>query len=422
MGDRLAVDVSRASDDARRALAALGVSPAESLPPAASAFQLTALPARFDDFISATAALQHELARSYQHLSAVFEITERFSTEQDPQRIETDLLARYGVMLEADAVYVVSGRRCTLTYGESRGDLPIETIRSLSKTPAGAVSRETSEELTRTLARTFAGAHVLLGRLVAGEDDAKLVIALRDAGRTAFDATDRLASETVLVYGGQILRNLAMVRRLELSALQTVSALANAIDARDRYTHGHSRRVGWLARRVGAEIGLTESRLQELEWAGLLHDIGKIGVSESVLNKPGKLTDDEFEHVKSHTRLGYEVLRPVSSLEAIAEAALFHHENYDGSGYPTGLRGAEIPLVARILRVVDTFDALTSTRAYRSGLSIEAALKVVARGAGGATEPQLTWVFVGLLRRMLRERPPDFVREFGHLLEASGAA
>src|SRR5262249_19517059 len=158
-----------------------------------------------------------------------------------------------------------------------------------------------------------------------------------------------------------------MRRRLERSALETVCALATVIEARDPYTSGHSERVAWLARMTGELLGLSAADVQELEWAGRLHDVGKIGIAERSLNKIEKLTDIELEQIKQHPRLSYEMLRPVSSLGAsLLEAVLHHHEDYDGGGYPDGMAGEAIPLGARILRVVDVFDALTSTRPYRS--------------------------------------------------------
>ena len=202
---------------------------------------------------------------------------------------------------------------------------------------------------------------------------------------------------------------------LERSMLEAVASLAKAVEARDRYTGGHCERVGWLAGLAGRALGLPPDELQMLEWAGLLHDIGKIGVPEEVLNKPGPLTDAEFAIIKRHPRMGYEVLRPLSGLGPVLDAVLYHHENHDGSGYPEGLAGMRIPPSARILHVVDIFDALTSTRSYRRGVSVDEAVGVLRAGSGTVTEPRVTAAFVRALERLMREQPAAFCRRFAHL-------
>jgi HD-GYP domain-containing protein (c-di-GMP phosphodiesterase class II) len=224
-----------------------------------------------------------------------------------------------------------------------------------------------------------------------------------------------LAAESALGYGGQILSNIHIVRHLQQVAVQTVCALVNAIDAKDNYTFGHSHRVAWLARLTGTALGLAKGELQSLEWAGLLHDVGKIGVSERILNKPGPLTPEEFEEVKRHPRIGYEVLRPVERFGAVLDAVLYHHENHDGSGYPEGRRGEEIPLSARIIHVVDIFDALTTTRTYRDRFPLDDAIAVLDRDAGRVTDPIVTTAFVAAIRRHMVENAGDFAQRFAHI-------
>lgn len=260
--------------------------------------------------------------------------------------------------------------------------------------------------------------HVLLGALLTDADQPHVVVALRDGEQAPFDHHDTTSAETVLVYGGHLLRNFLMVRRLQQVSLEVVASLANAIEARDAYTGGHSERVGWLAVMIGEEMGLNRSDLQMLEWTGLLHDVGKIGIAERILNKPGKLTPEEFADIERHPRLGYEVLRPLSGLKPVLDAVLYHHENYDGSGYPDGLKGDQIPLFARILRVVDIFDALTSTRSYRSGRTVEEALEILSSGAGETTDPDVTSVFGAAIRKRMNSESNEFCRLFPHLQRA----
>src|SRR5262249_1668079 len=143
-------------------------------------------------------------------------------------------------------------------------------------------------------------------------------------------------------------------------------SLTAALDAKDAYTHGHSERVARIAVELGREMGLEEDELGNVYLAGLLHDIGKIGVNDTVLNKAGPLTPEEEEHVKKHVTIGYAILRDLHQLKDLLPGVLHHHERYDGQGYPHGLAGDAIPLLARLLAVADSFDAMSTTRSYRA--------------------------------------------------------
>jgi HD-GYP domain-containing protein (c-di-GMP phosphodiesterase class II) len=391
------------------------------------------LPAEVERQLAAAAeeseALGRELLRCYEQLSLVFEITEHIATLEDPDRIQESLLRRFGTMLSAGAVFLERGGVCTLVP-------PLDTLTAPPAADAAAVHAALGRDIehVRRTKRTIVpnlspqtrdqlnGAHVLLGALQQFHADPGVVIALRGPADTPFDSGDQLAAESVLGYGGHILSNVLMVRHLQQTAVETVRALANAIDAKDNYTHGHSERVGWLSRFVGEALGLDARQLQVLEWAGVLHDVGKIGIAENILNKPGRLTDAEFAEMKRHPRLSYEVLRPVASLMPVLDGVLYHHENHDGSGYPEGLRGEAIPLVARIIHVVDIFDALTSTRSYRAGFPVARALEILEQDAGRVTDPRITQVFIDAFRAYLRSQPADFARRFPHLVPASESA
>ena len=150
-------------------------------------------------------------------------------------------------------------------------------------------------------------------------------------------------------------------------------SLAAALESKDFYTRGHSDRVSHLAVDIAAKMGLTERQVESLRRGGLLHDIGKIGVKESILLKPGKLTDEEMAHIRTHTSRGYEICEPLKSLEPCLPIIRSHHERIDGQGYPDGLAGDEIPIEARITAVADSFDAMTTDRPYRSGMTLEEA-------------------------------------------------
>ncbi|MBP5280525.1 MAG: HD-GYP domain-containing protein [Erysipelotrichaceae bacterium] len=163
---------------------------------------------------------------------------------------------------------------------------------------------------------------------------------------------------------------------------ETTQALANAIDAKDKYTSGHSTRVAELSRRIAKEAGFTDHESDRVYFAALLHDVGKIGVIDDIISKPGKLTDEEFENIKLHPVLGYQILSSIKQSPYLSDGAHYHHEHYDGSGYPDGLKGEEIPVIARIIAVADAYDAMTSSRSYRGALSKEEVRSEILNGMG----------------------------------------
>ena len=175
----------------------------------------------------------------------------------------------------------------------------------------------------------------------------------------------------------------------EQLAIGTVRSLVQSLEDRDSYTKGHSDRVAAMAEAVG----YTPEALRKLHLTGVLHDIGKIGVSDIGLNKPGRLTDEEFDQIKQHPTIGYQILKPVESLSYVLDGVLHHHENFDGTGYPHGLAGEEIPLDARILAVADAFDAMTSDRPYRAGLPVEKAQSILKEGSGTQWDAEIIQAF-----------------------------
>ncbi len=171
--------------------------------------------------------------------------------------------------------------------------------------------------------------------------------------------------------------------------LGTLKSLTAAIDAKDRYTRGHSERVAWFSRALALRVGVEPAEAERYHIAGLVHDVGKIGVPEAVLTKPGRLTDEEFGHIKRHPEIGHHILIGIPQMADILPGVLHHHERYDGKGYPRGLSGEAIPLVARIIAVADTFDAMSSTRSYRSARPRTTVLEEIVKSAGTQLDPRL---------------------------------
>lgn len=184
---------------------------------------------------------------------------------------------------------------------------------------------------------------------------------------------------------------------------QIVQSLANTIDAKDKYTKGHSDRVSKYTVMLAERLGYNEDQLVHMRYAGLLHDIGKIGVPDEIINKPSRLTSEEFELVKSHPAIGGDILKTITSVQEIYQAARWHHERYDGSGYPDGLQGRDIPEAARIIGVADAYDAMTSTRAYRQSFCQTEVRRELEAGLGTQFDP-----LVGSLMLQIIDEDKDF--------------
>jgi len=178
--------------------------------------------------------------------------------------------------------------------------------------------------------------------------------------------------------------------------IRSIQSLINALEAKDSYTRGHSQRVTRFSMAIGRELALSPARLEVLQRAAILHDLGKIGVRESVLNKPGKLTYEEFGEVARHPEVATQILSPIPFFQNVLPAILHHHERFDGRGYPGRIGGTDIPLESRIMSVADTYDAMTTTRAYRPALSDEEAAAEIRRCSGTQFDPEVVSVFLSV--------------------------
>ena len=208
-------------------------------------------------------------------------------------------------------------------------------------------------------------------------------------------------------------------RQMQRLSLQAVTIVANIIDAKDPYTKGHSVRVARYAWVIAKELGWPEDKMTNLRYIAMLHDIGKIGVPDTILNKAGELTPDEYEIVKSHTVLGGEILKDIATVEDVDKGARYHHERYDGKGYPDGLKGEEIPMVARIIGVADAFDTMSSNLVYRKRRSREETWQELRNGRGTQFDPQVVDAFLQVLNRtQWDESVPQ--EEIGHSVAEEG--
>ncbi len=209
--------------------------------------------------------------------------------------------------------------------------------------------------------------------------------------------------------GAIAIKNAELHKSLENLFVNSIKALANAIEARDPYTRGHSERVSEYSVKIAQYMGMDPEEIKKIRYAALLHDIGKINIKEEILNKPGKLTEEEFRIMHQHPTLGAKIMEPVKEFRDILPYMVHHHERYGSGGYPDGVEGEKIPLQARILAVADSFDAMTSDRPYRKALPIEVAIRELKENAGTQFDPKVVEVFL-----QIYEKEPKWIRKTMH--------
>jgi response regulator RpfG family c-di-GMP phosphodiesterase len=213
------------------------------------------------------------------------------------------------------------------------------------------------------------------------------------AGGTRLQEGDRKLMSIIASRAAAAIENARLYGDLQATFQQTIEGLASAIDKMDRYTAGHSQRVARYAVYLAKRLGLNEREIEIVRQSALMHDIGKIGCVLN-LNKPGKLTDDEYEVFKKHPIYGYDILRPIQFLHPLIPGVHLHHERFDGRGYPLGLEGTKIPLMARLISVADTYDAMTSNRSYRRALPHEVAIAEIERCSSSQFDPDIAGEFI----------------------------
>lgn len=234
-----------------------------------------------------------------------------------------------------------------------------------------------------------------------------LVVLLNHAHKPDFTNSDRKLADVLANQLSSLSNTYLLMESMHQFNHQMAAALVEAVEAKDPYTRGHSERVNFLSMEIGKAMGLPPDELDDLHWGSLLHDVGKIGIPDAVLCKPSRLTNDEYTFIKVHPERSYEILRHIKHLERAVLGARHHQEMYDGKGYPHGLKGERIPLHGRIIAVADTYDSITSSRAYRPGRSHEMAMKEVERVAGTQLDPSLVEIF-----KQIVSAEPEWLKHF----------
>jgi putative nucleotidyltransferase with HDIG domain len=218
-------------------------------------------------------------------------------------------------------------------------------------------------------------------------------------GDRPFDSSDQMLLSSLLASAGIAMEKAELFKKLQESYIATIQSLMSAMEAKDTYTRGHTARVSRYAIAIATAMGFSKEALEEVKLGATLHDIGKIGIHEGILNKPGGLTSDELEIMKEHPAMGDRILRKITFLQAARKMVRHHHERWDGGGYPDKLKGEEISLSARIVTVADSFDAMTSKRTYSEGMGLQEAVWNLTSKTGSQFCHDTVSVFVDLLSK-----------------------
>jgi len=216
-----------------------------------------------------------------------------------------------------------------------------------------------------------------------------------------YSQDDRLALSTLANQTAVAIENAQLYDELEDTFVQTITTLANAIDLRDTYTSGHSQHIAALGSETARRLKCSPDEVNDIYWGGLLHDIGKIGIPDSILKKPGKLNNSEWEIIRQHTIYGAKLIAPINKLANIAPLIEYSHERFDGLGYPHGVKGEEIPIGARIIAVVDSFSAMIDERPYKQAYSTSEAIAELKKCSGTMYDPRVVDHFVRIVENKL---------------------
>ncbi|UCE60112.1 MAG: HD-GYP domain-containing protein [Phycisphaerales bacterium] len=367
-----------------------------------------------DRIVSEHNGMAEELLCVYEQLGVIFEVIRNLSTIHN----ESDVVTLFADSLRSS----FSG--CDVAVAHSRPG-PIWQLQNnelaLSEWMGSAIRRACDDravmvEKSPGSDTCDAIAELMVGPVYAGGDLVCALLLTHPKSVPEFRASDMMLLESLTKFCGDLICTHRLARELNEMSMTLVRSLVNAVDQKDEYTSGHSVRVGYFATLLGKRLSLPTPDLQMLQWSALLHDTGKLGIRDEVLKKQGKLTQEEFSHVQEHPTRSHKVVQEVPQLEKALDGVLYHHEHYDGTGYPKGLVGEDIPLQARIIQVADVFDALTSTRSYRSAFTWQQALVILEEEAGKTVDPGLQAVFADLIRETLSDKPGAWER----LIERAG--
>jgi hypothetical protein len=363
-------------------------------------------------------AMAGELSDRYEELHLVYAIDRQVQDMTTGEDIFGSLLESWAEHMDADvAAFIKPGdnlcvsatnlsapiHNLDLVLVEMRGDL--YRFAHSSRQP---IVMNAPDDPRRAYIFTDMPFKILCCPVFQDKSVVAILVLLNHAEKEDFSNSDRKLGEVLANHLSSLSRMHGMLAETSKFNQQMAAALIEAVEAKDPYTRGHSERVHHIAMEIGRALRLPARELDNLFWGSLLHDVGKIGIPDAVLCKPGRLTRDEFTFIMVHPERSYEILRHIDRLKGAVPGARHHQEKYDGTGYPHGLAGNDIPYNARIIAVADTYDSITSSRAYRAGRSHEVAMAEIVRCAGTQLDPGVVAVF-----ETVCQAEPGWIADFG---------
>lgn len=352
-------------------------------------------------------AVSHQLLESYEEISLLYKFSTRMSVTRRPEDFLSDACTELRQVLGFKWMSIVLNQQQSRLGNLSQfsfcdGELPAgkDAIRALGRLMIQQDRATHGPELldqshfSQVPNLQKAVNQVLVISLSRGDQQVGVLLAGDKANRGPISTTDATLCSSLAGTLSIFLENVMLFEDSQAMFLGVLHSLTASIDAKDSYTHGHSQRVALLSRRLGEAMGLEEQICERIYLAGLVHDVGKIGVPESVLCKPTSLTAAEFDQIKLHPEIGARILQDIPQMRDLIPGVLHHHERWDGRGYPSGLAGKEIPLFGRIIGMADSFDAMSSNRSYRSALNRDEVLAEIMECANRQFDPELAAHFV----------------------------
>ncbi|HEX4125708.1 MAG TPA: HD domain-containing phosphohydrolase [Tepidisphaeraceae bacterium] len=356
-------------------------------------------------------SLSAQLANSYEELSLIYDVSAGMKVDRKPDEFFGLVCQNLLGILNAAGVGVALrpgiAPEPVALFGPARSRVPADVLHRLVAEVLPLLSRRPSPlqagNLATHLSLSFLAPHAsqFLAVPLQRQDQVLGFLFALDKEGGEFDSSDAKLLTSIANESAIYLENVRLFDDVRGLVMGLMHSLTSAVDAKDAYTCGHSERVALLSRRLAADAGLAPVEVDQVYMSALLHDVGKIGVPEAVLQKAGKLTEEEFEQMKKHPRIGARILADVPQVQHIIPGVLHHHERYDGRGYPDGLAGKNIPQMGRIICLADSLDAMTSNRTYRRALPLEVALAEIRRCSGTHFDPELA-------EAMLRTSPDEF--------------
>jgi HD-GYP domain-containing protein (c-di-GMP phosphodiesterase class II) len=333
-----------------------------------------------------------EMLRLSDQLYFLFGLAEKLSGVHDIEKYCKLVLREIAQEIAADSAFA----HMTVHGNNHRIILHKLSSQDLKKIERDAAVRSLKKNKT-AIVNLQDGKSAIVVPIKEKDKPAGRLILVREAGKSNFSAYEKKFVSIINNIVCPTMESLSLYSSLQILYRNTVKALAAAIDAKDAYTHGHSYRVARYSLAIGRQLNIDASQLSDLEIAAYMHDLGKIGVPESILGKEGRLSPEEFDEIKKHPLLTNKILEPIDLPDLIVQATLQHHERMDGRGYPFGLKGDRISPFAKIIAVADVFDALTSARPYRGAMTVEEALTEICEGIDTEYDRNVVQAFIDAL-------------------------